>query len=218
MLPSVLGVAVYALEIAVALSALALSRKRRDYTPVAVFLLVAVAADLIRWGLSVGPLREPGPYSGPTRMAFHIDQACFMAPPFGLAALAWYVYLRKPPNVPAFAYPATAAIVAVSYPELRQTKLGWVYAGVHAAATLTAIICAAIWTVRRGTSANQRSMPSLAHIATLLLTLLSLTAFVGPYIPTRLTPFADWPLGQVVNLLIWVSVGLLQVRYLAKKV
>jgi hypothetical protein len=101
------------LQLAAAISAGCLARRRLDHRPVAIALAVATVASLLRaarWRWLVATDRfPPGPYHGWARVGFHVEQALWLAGP---AALAWValVALRPAWIAPSWLYKAHGAI------------------------------------------------------------------------------------------------------------
>src|SRR5688572_30494209 len=56
--------AAFALEFSVSALALMLARRRPNHRPVAALFLSLSLLDVCRWFLHVGPLSQPGPYTG----------------------------------------------------------------------------------------------------------------------------------------------------------
>jgi hypothetical protein len=77
------------------LTARLLVRTRPYYRPLAWLLSADLAANLLglalrRWAIA----EHPRPYTGVARVAFHLEQACFLVWPAGLAIAACLVLLR----------------------------------------------------------------------------------------------------------------------------
>lgn len=114
------------------------------YVPAARFLGWFLAATLAVDGAR-SLLDPPGapPHHGVARAIFHSDQLLFLAGTFSTAALVAIVFLRWHPRHVLAALGCTAcaagAVLALSYPELRQESLGHVYTGVHLASTIGAL-------------------------------------------------------------------------------
>jgi hypothetical protein len=132
-----------------ATTAIALAFARPLYWPLALFLFGAMLADWIRRGLAAGPLAAPGPYTGLTRSAFHVEQALLLAWPFGLAALAWIIFGRRSPRLAARLYLVTAVALAAAYPHVRGPRLRLCYLAIEIATLLAAAAAVAVWAWRR---------------------------------------------------------------------
>jgi hypothetical protein len=101
----------------------------------------------------------------------------------GLAMICWAVFLRRLPWAPLAAGTVALAVLALGYPE-RSAVLLWGRLTRHALALPVSAVAVIAW-VRR------RVQPRSEHGAALLIGLLDLALFAGPYSPPLPKPFDD---------------------------
>lgn len=180
-------------------------RRRVEHRPVALFASVVFVADVSRWLIKWSGFIAQGPFAGAKRIAFHCDQALFLSWPIGLSALSVVVFLRRR-SWPALAVGALFWLaLVIGYPvPFRQAPLGYAYGAAWGASALTSLACAASWTRRR-------AHPRSEHASTLLIILLDLSLFAGPYFPTAPHPFDSWDLAQVTYAMLWCALVALHV-------
>lgn len=133
------------LLLAVFIAALVLGRRRADHLPFTIFTAWLLASDALRAAIAdhYGLIRPPGlpPFTGPARIAFHIDEAIGLADPTVMAILAIVVFAQRHwlAWAPALAWALATAYLATHYPEVRGEPLRSVYL----AAELTALTLSA---------------------------------------------------------------------------
>jgi hypothetical protein len=148
-----LGVSVSALLVALAWQYAGTWPRHR---PVAVFLSVALAADLVHWALGAFVLQPAramlgtAPYGGIARAAFHVQQGTVLAWPFGLAALAAWVFLEEPLRrhgavLAGALWTLSSLGLALAYPAIRGDVLGRAYLAVELAALAAVIATGVGW-------------------------------------------------------------------------
>jgi hypothetical protein len=71
--------------------------QRPEHRPVALLLSLGLAADLVQRVLVSAVLNVPGPYAGGERVAFHVQEAAFIAWTFGIVATVIAVYAKRRP-------------------------------------------------------------------------------------------------------------------------
>ena len=200
--------AAFALRVIVAGLGIALARRRSEHKPVAAFLALLVALDMVRvYVLRPIYLSHPRPYVGIARIVFHMGQAIFFAWPAGVAVLGWKVFLNRRPWPPLAAYAMVLAVVVIGYPAVRETRLAYVHTITCLASIIAVLCCAAIW-MRRKTP------PRPEHAATLLLPLLELSLLAGPYYPALPDPFKNWSIAQVTYAVLWSVLALVHIGVL----
>lgn len=214
---SSLLLALWTAHAAAAIPAVLLARQRAEHRPVALFIIWTLAADLLRaafmvWGwaparAALGP--EPA-LAGWPRIAHHLDQALLLTWPAGLAALAVVVFLpqlrRRALGALALGYAAAVALLVTTYPDNRPL-LARLYALAFLAGVVGVIVAAVAWTRRR-------MQPRPEHATTLILGLLDLALFAGPFAPPAPQPFARWNLAQLVYVMTWSALALLHGGFL----
>ena len=196
--PPVLGrlmpwLARIALAIAVVCAVL-LARRRAEYKPVAWALGAIGVANVVRpilFVLVMDPAMRAGrlPFQGAERLAFHVEQICFLVWPFGVAALAAAVFLapRRWPAVAVLgAYVVSVGMVMAGYPTIRQDLLASVYLGLTLGC-LAVALASVIW--------RWRAPVPIAppEIAALLLVVFLLGTVLGPYAIGRVD--SGWAIG-----------------------
>jgi hypothetical protein len=193
-----------AFESTAALVAVVVAWKRSEHRPVAAFLAGTVVADLVRLGLSLGPLAISGPYKGPLRALFHVEQALFLTWPAGIAALALWVYRKRHPFPVAIAYALAVAVLVIGYPAIRGDLLRRCYLAAEIAAVVTAIGAFVRWV--------GRAPPRLPQVVTTFVLVVDMVSLaVGPW---QWGLFGAWALAQVIYsalyaVLIVVQIGAL---------
>jgi hypothetical protein len=203
--------AAYLLSLGAVILAWLLARRRLAHRPVALLLMIGLAGDAFRRALRVAVLAPAraalagAPYMGAPRLAFHAEQALFLAWLASLVAAAIQTFAAesaKPRRGLILAiWAATVLTLTLTYPATR----GPVLARCYLAAELTAILIsgAAIvnWVPRR------RS-PELHHLAIALVVAAEcVSALAGPW---RTNLFGSWPLAQVVYAALFGSLIVLQ--------
>lgn len=197
---TILDIAAYILRPLAAVLAVIVAGRRREHIPVAFFLCAIVVADLLHWWINTDLLASaPRPYTGWNRVLFHVTEALFISWSFGSLAVAWLVFLRRRPVVPVIAYVLALAVLTIGYPwPFRQQVLGVAQAVIHAVTVLASLACAAVW-VRRGPA-----RPYIEHASVLLIAVVGLGIFWGPYFPRSFEPFDAWPLAQLTDITLYI--------------
>jgi hypothetical protein len=127
---------------------------------------------------------------------FHLDASLlFNSWSIGLATCAWIVFTRRRSWLPLLAGCAVVAALVVGYPyPFRGEVLGRAYAVIHGAALVATAAAVFAW-------ARRRAFPRPEHAAVLLVALLDVAYFGGPYaLPD---PWATWVEADKVFLAIW---------------
>lgn len=161
-----------------AASAVLLARRRlgEDYAPVAVLLVMMFAVDVARYAINAHlyAVAHP-PYMGDARALFHVEQALYVALPFGVLAVSLAVFMRRSPWPLALAWAVTVAALVLSYPVLRGDPLRRAYLAI----TLVGLLgsCGAF-----AHFVQRRERPKLAHIAVMLMVTIELVSvLLGPW-------------------------------------
>ncbi len=199
-----------------AVPAVLLARRRVEHRPVALFIVWTLVADLVRaalmvwgWAPARAALGPVPPLAGWPRVAHHLDQVLLLTWPAGLAALAVVVFMRARRAALgglAFAYVAAVVALVITYPANRPL-LARVYALAFLAGVVAVIASAVSWTRRR-----ERPRPE--HATTLVLGLLDFALFAGPFAPPAPQPFERWNLAQLIYLLTWSALALMNGGFL----
>lgn len=172
--------------------------------PALALLLGGLAADVLREALGAYVLRPerallgPGvPYAGWTRAAFHLDQALFLAWPFGVLALSWWAWRRSGFAVQLIlaAWLINVHALASRYPALRGEALGHAY-GLLAAFCAALSLCAV---------ALRRERAGALQLVSLLLVAGECATLAGPYLGR---PFETWGLGQATWTFVFAAAAL----------
>lgn len=180
--------------IATALS-LALARRRRQYRPVAAFLVLVTVADFGRAWLHVSFLdAAPRPYVGAMRILGEISGALWLTWATGLSALSIAVFQKRRPWIVAVLYVVVVAALAAQYPAVRAESLRKVYLATELAALAVSIGSIVPWAVRR------TELPHVEHAAMLLMVLIDLATLLGPYYGGFYT---NWLTAQIAYLILY---------------
>lgn len=141
-----------ALQIGAAGAAVLLARRRVDHRPFAVFFVATTAANFLRFirHEAFAPIRPIGspPFVGAARVAFHIDQALFLAWPAAFAALAIWLFAKRRALalLPMLAWVVAVAYLATHYPAVRGEALHRFYLGAELGALAVAVSSiASLW-------------------------------------------------------------------------
>lgn len=186
------------LEVALAVLAWWIARARRAHRPVAVVVSAALAADLVHWALAalvLAPARVAlgvAPYAGWSRLAFHAQQACFLAWPALLAGLGAVVFLderaaRRGVRAIAVIYGAAVLVLAIAYPSVRGLALARAYVGAELAGLFAVVGAGVVWWRRREAATLTEG------------TVMTLGAFhVGAVVAARAPWGAGWDFAVIV--------------------
>ena len=127
------------------------------HRPAAVFITLGLVADvvgqaMIAWVINPARAQRPvgAPLVGIARAAFHIDEVCVLAWPFGLAAVAALVVLEEPHRRRVTAlvgsmWGLSALALALAYPMIRGPLLGRVYLAVELTSLATIVASGWSW-------------------------------------------------------------------------
>jgi hypothetical protein len=153
-----------------AVSAVRLARARRDHRVFAVFLVWVASVDILREALALRfdllrPLDSP-PFTGATRVAFHIDEAIGLSAPAAMAIATVMLFARRRwlALFPGLAWAGAVAYLATHYPAIRGEALRLVYLGADLAALAVAAASIITWGWRR-------EFPTPARVCALLVCL-----------------------------------------------
>lgn len=190
-----LAVLGYLLSAFATASAWALARRRTEHRPVAWLLTCGLVTDLVRVAIQLGIL-APGyallggaPATGWLRLAFHIEQALFVAWPAALAAAAIALFLRRRPWPAVLAWAAMAGVLAAGYPTIRGALLQRAYLGAKLAGITVGFGALLTWALPRTRKLE------LSHACLALVIILDAgTLVVGAW---RTDVFTAWPLDQI---------------------
>ena len=192
--------------------AIVLARRHKEYAPVAWLLGLGVVSDIVRPALSIlvlgfGP---PGglPYQGFERLCFHMEQAVFVAWPFGITALALHTLAGRRVWPIAVAYLVAVAGLALGYPTVRRELLQSVYLGVWLAALLVCLVAVYIWwRTEKPTSPPER--------AALMFFAIEFAAVLGSHAAGLIDK--TWPISQGLYVGLYSVLAVLQVLWLRRR-
>jgi FtsH-binding integral membrane protein len=152
-----------------AVLAVVLAYRRAEHRPVAVFLVSMVVLDVARLYLrSAFHLDVPGPYVGAQRVAFHGDEAGFLAWPAGLAALALAVFDgRRRPWPPALAWAVVWVALVALYPSdlVRGDGLRRVYLAAFLTGLAVVVVTLVRWTSKKARPHSEHAVMFLLGAA-----------------------------------------------------
>ena len=192
-------------------AAILLARRHRTYAPIAWFLGVMSIADIARTVLSLFILGSgpPGgvPYSGWARVAFHIEQAFFVAWPIGIAALSVHVIAKLKVWPLVAAYLVVLAVLFGGYPTIRRELLQSVYLAITLGSLLVSLGAAAFWWWgKKPTTPPER--------AVLLFIVGECVAIVGPYAAGLID--VNWPIAHGAYFGLYLILAVLEVVWLRR--
>lgn len=142
----------YWIAVVAALLAFVLARRRAEHRPIALFLGAMVAIDVARLYLrGAFGLDLPGPYTGVRRVAFHLDEAGFLAWPAGLIALVVTLFTGRRPWFVLAAWAGVCVTLIALYPSdlVRGASLQRIYMTAYLGALLAVIVGGLSWGARR---------------------------------------------------------------------
>jgi hypothetical protein len=178
-----------ATEIAAALSAILLARRRPEHVPAAVALLVLAAVALLRGPLNSALPPSPNPRQGLELVLVYVDGAAELATVAAVAGLAVAVAVRAEHQRRAFAavvatWALASIVLAALYPSPVVTGPG--LARVYVAADLLGLFVSSIalitWAAR-GIAAKRS--PNSASMVALSLAVLDGAILLAPFSPWR---------------------------------
>lgn len=196
----------YALSALVTALAWLVTQRRPAHRPIALLLTLGLGSDVIRRQLyvhAIGPghvVAAGGPLTGAARVAFHVEQALFLAWPAGLVATALAIFLRRRPWLVAAAWTFAVEALVRSYPVTR----GDVLRRAYLAAELLTIAISSGAVIQWGRS---RQWPTPAQDILMVLIGAEIATVWGPW---RHDLFGGWSANQIMYSVTYLVVALLQ--------
>jgi hypothetical protein len=197
---SPLLVAGYVLSITATVLAWAIVPKRPDHRPVALLLSLGLAADLVQRVLVSTVLDVPGPYQGGARVAFHLQEAAFVAWPFGVVAAVVAAFPRRRPWPVLPAWALAVLVLAAGYPAIRGDVLRKAYLAIHLGALAVALGVFLAWI-------RHRQAMGLTRGAVLAVLAVELFLLFGPY---RGSVFTSWAVAQGAYVTLYAALSMAQ--------
>ncbi|WP_437998253.1 hypothetical protein WMF26_48390 [Sorangium sp. So ce185] len=200
--------ALYALALVAAALAVVLARRNPEHRPVAAFLILSLASDVVRnrliaWVLQ--PARAAlgsAPFTGWVRVAADVDGALFVAWRAGIAALAVWMFVRRRPWGVLAAYAAAVGFMVATYP--RGAVLHRFYLATELASLCVALGGFLVWL----RSDRKTTVPAVCTAVIVAIELAFVTG--GPY---RADIFTGWISAQ--NMLVVLYLALIVVQGVA---
>src|SRR4051812_1163686 len=90
----------YALSLTATALAWGIARRHVEHRPIAMLLSLGLASDVGRRLLNIAVLSTPGPYAGTARVAYHIEQALYLAWLAGVTATSLRLFIPRRPLWP----------------------------------------------------------------------------------------------------------------------
>lgn len=152
------------------IAALILVRRRPDHRPFALFTAWLLATNTVRAALTdhFGLIRPPGlpPFTGPARIAFHVDEAIGLADPTAMAILAIVVFAQRRwlAWAPALAWALATAYLATHYPEIRGEPLRRVYLAAELIALALSTAAIVTWGLAQSWQSPRAVQPYRARL------------------------------------------------------
>lgn len=204
-IPPLALLAASALHAGAAVTAWRLSRPHLlpYYRPIAHFLAWSLLTEIVRWVNRVWVLAGAvRPLEGWARVAGHGEQALALAWPAGVAAVAWWAFVRPPHRgqrgglaAVALGYLGALGWLVTHYPAIRGERLQVFYQGFHRWSVVAGIFAVIVHHVQ---SARAPSWPQLPQrVAVILLAIEVLAEVAGPY-AWHASLFDDADLGVVI--------------------
>jgi len=188
----ILLVALLALEVASLVGAIRLARlERDDHRPVVLLLAYALVDELVLEVLHRAVFAgAPRPFTGWTRVAYHVETAIFLGWPALLAATSWGVFAWAPKNkLPRDVIAASWIGAVIALAGLFPLPAGLT------APTLHALQGVAVAGALAAVPVGWRRPWGTKHAVVLVLVAIELAvATIGPFVRS---PFEDWHLARV---------------------
>jgi hypothetical protein len=184
-----------------------LGRHRGEHRPVAYLLTIGLATDLARRVLRLAilaPARAAlgdAPYVGSARIAYHFEQALFLAWPAAVVAATILVFHHRRPWPVAALWFAAVVTLAAAYPAVRGAALGRCYLGVEIATVAVSVGAVATWI-------RQRKTPEVHHVSVALVIAAEVVSLLAG--PWKTALVGSWPLAQVGYAALFIVLIVLQ--------
>lgn len=198
----------YVLALIAAALAWGVAARSRYHRPVAIGLSAQALADLARDGLAAFYFAgRAGPFTGMTRVLFHVDEALYLVGPVALAWMAVQVFLGAGGGHVLGAALAAWVGLCVGYPEIwRGHALALAYVGAHLLAHIALLLAALAWYLRW----PGRWMSASGYIL-MLLAAGDAVVVVGPYAGD---PFGSWSSSWLALFAVHLTAILMQLAML----
>ncbi|WP_437647334.1 hypothetical protein [Sorangium sp. So ce362] len=193
--------ALYALLALATLLAWVVARHRPEHRPVAWLLAYGLAANVVRRAIRIGVLAPAraelagAPFTGWTRLAFHVESALFIGWIAGVAALAVWIFGRRRPWGVLAVYVVAVAVLAAGYPTFRGELLGRAYLALELAALCTSVGCLILWFL-----GGERGRTH--HLAAGFIVIGESLMLLGPF---RVGIFDAWDLARSILIALYIS-------------
>ena len=204
-----LQLAAFAAEVASAILAVLLARRRPEHRPAAVALVVlnvAVAARVLVYGALSPP--GDGPMVGAGRALIYLDGALQLATGASVVGLAVAVSTEKPRHavaavIAAWALASIALAIAYPSPLVRGAGLARVYLAADLTGLFISLAALARW-------ARLQRTPSTAHAVAIVLVLMDLAVLLVPCGPWKDGLFGPYESVQVMILVLFAAITAVQ--------
>lgn len=204
-----LHLAAFTAEMASAILAVLLARRRPEHRPASVTLVVLIVAGAARVLLYEAlPPPGDGPIMGAARRLVYLDGALQLATGAAIVGLAVAVSTETPRRavaavVAAWALASIALAVAYPSPLVRGAGLARVYLAANLTGLLVSLAVLARWVLLHRT-------PSTAHAVAIVLVFMDLAVLLVPYGPWRNGLFGPYESVQVMVLVVFAAIAAVQ--------
>lgn len=198
----------YVLATIAAVLAWGVAARSRYHRPVAIGLSAQALADITRNGLAAFYFAgKVGPFTGLTRILFHVDEALYLVGPVALAWMAVQLFLGAGGAHVLGAAGAAWVGLCVGYPEIwRGHALALAYLGAHLLAQVALLLAALAWYLRW----PGRWMSASGYLL-MLLAAGDAVVIVGPYAGD---PYGSWASGWLALFAVHLTAILMQLAML----
>jgi hypothetical protein len=214
--------AIWGSEAAVALAAWRVVKTRSFHRGFARFATLAAVADPVRFLIARNELRpfralfgKDVPYFGRALVAFHTEQALFLAYRAGLVALTLETLFHSRRAWPAAlaGLAAVEVVLVAAYPRLRGAALGDAYLALEVGVL---VLCAALavgWLRPRPPPAR-RDPPVVTELLLFAYLTVEVVVMLGPFAGSV---FTDWPAAWMLYLALQLFAAAAQAVWLARR-
>jgi hypothetical protein len=190
-------------QIAAALLAVLLSRKRSEHRAMALFLSAVAISNLVLVGflLAGSPVAAPAlPFVGMARVTFHIRQAFYIVWSFGLMASFTAIFTKSKTKLFLYAYVIAVLVLVCGYSTIHGAVLVKAYYALEIVGILVSAGMLIQWSWRR-------ESPSITHGTAIMLLFCEVAVLIGPW---QNDIYAGWNVARWMYLATYVVLSAMQ--------